>query len=46
MEIPRQVSPSKESAGRNVVGGEGTNCKVLRKEDIQGKAGLSGDILG
>lgn len=38
MEIPRQVSPSKESAGKNGVGGEGTNnCKILRKEDIQGK---------
>lgn len=48
MEIPRQVPPSKETAGRNGVGGEGTkNCKILkRKEDIQGKAGLSEDIGG
>lgn len=43
----KAVSPSKESAGRNGVGGEGTNnCKILRKEDIQGKTGLSGDIWG
>lgn len=32
MEIPRQVSPSKESAVKNGVGGESTNnYKILRK---------------
>lgn len=32
MEIPRQVSPSKETSGRNGVGGEGIdNCKILNK---------------
>lgn len=33
MEIPRQVSPSKEIARRNEVG-EGINCKVLNKRKM------------
>ena len=31
MEIPRQISPSKDTARRNGVGGEGFICKVLSK---------------
>lgn len=32
MEIPKQVSPSKEISGRNGVGGEGfNNCRILNR---------------
>lgn len=50
MEIPRQVSPSKESAVKNGVGGESTNnYKILRKtyKEMQNflEIGEGGDLV-
>lgn len=46
VEIPRRVSPSKETAGRNGVGGQGGKRRQdsEQEEDIQGKTELSKGI--